>query len=141
MKKLLPLTLGVFTLVAVLVSAPQDAAKQEKPAKKEKGAKKVEMAHPYYWAAPDPLRGDWQGSGGYVAQVIRADDRLLSVQDSLPDSGDAGKYQANVFRKFDVANDKPVVVLQGETSGATVPFTGDGWTGTIADGHFKASKD
>jgi hypothetical protein len=47
-----------FVLVAicgaVLFSAPQ------------KGAKKVELPHPFYWAAPDPLRGDWQGKGGYV---------------------------------------------------------------------------
>src|SRR5260370_18733707 len=113
MKKLLPLTLGVFTLVAVLVSAPQDATKQEKPAKKEKGAKKVEMAHPFYWAAPDPLRGDWRGSGGFVAQLIRADDRLLSIADQLPGQQDAAKYQSNIFRQIDLPTDKPEVVLQG----------------------------
>jgi Domain of Unknown Function (DUF1080) len=139
MKKLLPLTMGVFTLVAVLVSAPQDATKPEKPAKKEKGAKKVEMAHPFYWAAPDPLRGDWQGSGGFVAQVIRADDRLLSIADQLPSQEDGGKYHANIFRQFDLPNDKPVVVLQGVMSGDTVTFTGDEWNGVITGGHFKAS--
>src|SRR5258708_19758476 len=112
MKKLLPLTMGVFTLVAVLVSAPQDATKPEKPAKKEKGAKKVEMAHPFYWAAPDPLRGDWQGSGGYVAQVIRADDRLLSIADQLPSQEDPAKYQPNIFPQFHLPNPKPVAFFQ-----------------------------
>ncbi len=106
----------------------------------EKPAKKPELAHPFYWAAPDPLRGDWQGDGGYVAQVIRADDRLLSVPDSIPLAADAGKYQANIFRKFDVPNDQPVAVLQGISSGNTVDFTGGGWTGTIAAGHFTAHK-
>ncbi len=51
LKKVFPLTVGVFTLGALLFSAPQDAAKQAKSAEKEKGAKKVEMAHPFYWAA------------------------------------------------------------------------------------------
>jgi hypothetical protein len=87
---------------ALPFSAPQGSSK-----KGARGTKKVEMAHPFYWAPPDPLRGVWQGEGGFVAQVIRADDRLLSVQDQLPD--DAGKYQANIFRKSDVANDKPLL--------------------------------
>ena len=80
------------------------------------------------------------GRRGYVAQIIRADDRLLSVQDQLPTQEDANKYQANIFRKFDVANDKPVAILHGEASGGTVEFTGDGWTGAITGGHFKATK-
>ena len=137
--KYLTLVIGLCCFGAIVFSAPQDAAK-----KGGKGAKKVEVAHPFYWAAPDALRGDWQGEGGYVAQVVRADDRLLSVADQLPDAADAGKYQANIFRKFDVANDKPVAILQGVASGSapgsTVAFTGDGWTGTLADGHFKATK-
>jgi len=103
-------------------------------------AKKIELPLPFYWAVPDPLRGDWAGNGGYVAQVIRADDRILSVENQLPVASDEGKYQANIFRKFDVANDVPVVVLQGVKSGNTISFTGDGWTGTIEDGHFKAAK-
>src|SRR6266852_3620136 len=94
--------LGLCAMGAILFSAPQDASK-----KGAKGAKKVEVAHPFYWAAPDLLRGDWQGEG-YVAQVVRADDKLLSVADQLPDQADVGKYQANILRKFDVANDKPV---------------------------------
>src|SRR5437764_13132624 len=136
--KYVTLILGVGMMGAILFSAPKDTAKK---GNKGGGAKKAEVAHPFYWAAADPLRGDWQGTGGYVAQVIRADDRLLSVNDQLPDADDAGKYQANVFHKFDVANDKPVAILHGTTSGNTVTFTGDGWTGAIADGHFKASKE
>jgi hypothetical protein len=137
MKRYVTFVIGICTMGAIVFCAPQDASKKGSKG----GPKKVEVAHPYYWAAPDPLRGDWQGDAGYVAQVIRADDRLLSVQDSLPDSGDGGKYQANIFRKFDVANDRPVAILHGETSGAVVNLTGDGWTGAIADGHFKATKE
>src|SRR5690349_16217142 len=122
--------IGLFALAgAVIICAP------------EKPVKKAELAHPFYWAAPDPLRGDWQGEGGYVAQVIRADDRVLSVADQIPQAADAGKYQANIFRKFDVPNDQPVAVLQGTASGNTVTFTGDGWTAEIADGHFKGRKN
>jgi hypothetical protein len=132
--KYVTLIAGLCAMGVLVYSAPQDSGK-----KGGKGAKKAEVAHPYYWAAADSIRGDWQGTGGYVAQVIRADDRLLSVQDQLPDAADAGKYQANIFRKFDVTNDKPVAVLPGEFSGSMVKFTGDGWTGTIADGHFRAS--
>src|SRR5437016_11170013 len=90
----------------------------------ETPAKKAELEHPFYWAAPDPLRGDWQGEGGFVAQVIRADDRLLSIPDSIAQAADAGKYQANIFRTFDVPNDQPVAVLQGGSSGRVVAFTG-----------------
>src|SRR5579872_1964690 len=99
--------LGLLALVAALFSAQQDAAK----GKKGGGAKKVEVAHAFYWAVPDALRGDWQGTG-YVAQVIRADDRLLSVNDQTASADDVNQYQANIFRKFDVANDKPVAVLK-----------------------------
>ena len=42
--------------------------------------------------------------------------------------------------QFDQPNDKPVVVLEGEQFDDGVTFTGDGWTGTIAGGHFKAEK-
>jgi hypothetical protein len=119
-----------------LVSAPQDSSKKGKST-----AKKVELPHPFYWAAADPLRGDWQGDGGYVAQVIRAEDRILSVADQIPQQEDNGKYRANIFRKFDVANDKPVAVLEGETAGGVVTFSGDGWDGRIENGHFKAKKD
>src|SRR5258706_9522535 len=126
MKRILLAALA--TGVAFIFAAPQTSSK------------KVELAHPFYWAASDPLRGDWQGEGGYVAQVIRAEDKILSVPNLIPDADDVGKYQANIFRKFDVPNDKPVAVLHGVLSGSTVTFSGDGWSGTIANGHFKGNK-
>jgi hypothetical protein len=73
-------------------------------------------------AVADPLRGDWQGASGYVAQLI-----LL----------DGGQVQATVFRAFDVLDNKPVAVLKGTRDGATAKLSGDGWTATIAGGHFK----
>src|SRR5579872_1162351 len=111
------LAVGLFALGVILVGAPQDGGKKGK-------AKKVELAHAFYWATPDPLRGDWQGAGGYVAQVIRADDRLLSVADQTASADDVGKYQAHIFRQFDQPNDKPVAVLHGTLAAGTVTFTG-----------------
>jgi hypothetical protein len=130
--------IGAAIVCAVMFSAPQDTGGKKKDGKG--GAKRVEVAHPFYWAPSDPLRGDWQGEGGCVAQVIRADDRLLSVNDQLPDPADAGRYEAHIFHAFDQPNDKPVAILHSEQSGAVVEFSGDGWTGAIADGHFKAQK-
>ena len=95
-----------------------------------------EKNHHFYEAVPDPLRGEWQGEGGFVAQVIRVQDRQLSVADLPPQPFD-GKYEAHVFRKFDVAHDQPVAVLQGVLVGDTVTFTGGGWTATIAAGQFQ----
>ncbi len=123
---------------AAVFSAPQETPAGSRGRKS--GPKKVELPHPFYWAVPDPLRGDWQGRGGYVAQVIREDDRLLSVPDLLPEAAGYGKYRANIFRAFDVPNDRPVAVLEGVKSGDTVAFSGDGWTGSIEDGRFRASK-
>ncbi len=133
--------LAAMALVAALFSAPQDASKQKQDAPKQKkggGAKKVEIAHPFYWAVPDALRGDWQGEG-FVAQVIRADDRLLSVSDQIASQDDVNQYQANIFHKFDQPNDKPVAVLKGSLSGSVVTFSGDEWKGSIENGRFKAS--
>src|SRR3954451_4748624 len=107
--KYLAITLGVVMLGAVLFSAPQDT---RKAGKKGGGAKKVEVAHPFYWAALDPLRGDWEGDA-YVAQVVRGDDRLLSINDHLPDSAEPVS-EAHIFRKFDEPSDKPVAILKGE---------------------------
>jgi hypothetical protein len=70
--------------------------------------------------APDAAVGDWQGAG-YVAQVA---------------PGEAGGYQANLLRGFDVADDKPVAVLQGKKAGQSIAFEGDGWTGQITGGRF-----
>src|SRR3954447_24644299 len=131
----LTFVVGLCCMGAIVFCAPQDTGKKGSKG----GAKKVEVAHPFYWAPADPLRGDWQGEG-YVAQVVRADDRLLSIQDQLPSQEDGNKYVANIFHKFDVANDKPIAILHGEASGGDVEFGGDGWTGAITAGHFKAAK-
>ena len=125
------LIVSLFVLCGALLLTAQD---EQKSGKKKGGAKKVEQAHGFFWAAPDPLRGDWQGQGGYVAQVVRAEDKLLSVADQIPSQETAYKYQANIFHKFDQPNDKPVAILQGVLADNVVTFSGDGWTGTIADG-------
>lgn len=142
-RNLLPVLCFAAAGGLVLIHA-QDV--QEAPAKKggkkgggkKTGARKVEMPHPFYWAAPDSFRGDWQGAG-YVAQVVPAMDRIYSRADLIPQQSDANKYEAHIFRAFDQPNDKPVAVLTGENTGDSVSLEGDGWTGTIAGGHFKAS--
>src|SRR5471032_488814 len=70
---------------------------------------------------PDALMGDWQSTPGYVAQVMPTDD---------------GKYQANVFKAFDEPNAKPLAILKGDATA----LSGDGWSGAMAGGHFKAAK-
>jgi len=107
---------------------------------KKGGAKKVEMPHPFYWAAPDEFRGDWQGSG-YVAQIVPAMDKIYSRADLIPQQSDTNKYEAHIFRAFDQPNDKPIAIMTGENAGDSVSLTGDGWTGAIAAGHFKAHND
>ena len=102
------------------------------------GPKKVELPHPFYWAAPDPLRGDWQGEGGYVAQVVPVMDKIYSQEDLIPQQEDVGKYEAHLFKQFDQPNDKPVAVLTGSLQGGSLTLEGDGWSGTIEYGHFKA---
>jgi hypothetical protein len=59
--------LFICSLIAIcgvaLFSAPQDEApsgKSGKSGKKSGKSKKVEVAHPFYWAASDTIRGDWQ---------------------------------------------------------------------------------
>ena len=136
--KYLPFMLGLIVAGGAMWMNAQDAPAAKSG--KKGGAKKVELPHPFYWAGTDSYRGDWQGQGGYVAQVFPVADCVFSVADQIPSQEDVGKYQANIFHQFDVANDKPVVTLQGEIEGVTVTFSGDGWTGAIADGHFKASK-
>src|SRR3984885_11928652 len=102
------------------------------------GPKKVELPHPFYWAAPDLLRGDWQGDGGYVAQVVPVMDKIYSKEDLIPQQEDNGKYEVHIFKQFDQPNDAPVAVLTGTLDGGTLALEGGGWTGTIQDGHFKA---
>jgi hypothetical protein len=100
--------------------------------------RKTELQHGFFWAAPDALRGDWQGTGDLVAQVVPVADRLFSVQDSIPSQEDNGKYEAHLFKAFAQPNDKPVAILLGDLAGGVLTLTGDGWTGTIQNGHFKA---
>jgi hypothetical protein len=132
--------LAIGGAVIYTASAQDDGARKGGKKGGAKAAKKVELAHPFYWAAPDALRGDWQG-GGYVAQIMPVHDKVLSVQDLIPQQADNGLYKANIFRKFDQPNDKPVAILEGKVTGDVVEFSGDGWTGSIADGHFKASNN
>src|SRR5215218_10508934 len=75
-------------------------------------------------AKADPLVGDWQGSGGMVAQVALTND---------------GSYQVNLLKAFD-APEKPVAVLRGAASGEQTALTGDGWNATIRDAHLIATK-
>ena len=75
----------------------------------------------WYPAIEVPVLGNWAGQGGYVAQVFAVV---------------GGGYQANLLHAFNVANDMPVAVLQGTASGETITFTGAGWSGTLAQGHF-----
>jgi hypothetical protein len=107
-------------------------------AKKAGGPKKVEVPKPFYWAIPDPVRGDWAGEPGFVAQIIRTDDRILTGEKNLADPADVGGYEAHIFHQFDVAHDKPVAVLTGRKTGGEITLAGGGWKGTLADGHFIA---
>ena len=77
-------------------------------------------------AARDAALGDWQGAtdSHYVAQVV------------LDDHGD---YQANLLKGFDTA-DNFVATLRGQNHDGRVALKGDGWSGTIEGGHFKAAK-
>jgi len=129
--KIQSLVLITVTLAASTLGTPQKKGGQKG------GPKKVELQHGFFWAAPDPLRGDWQGQGGFVAQVVPVADRVFSVQDSIPSQDDNGKYEVHLFRQFDQPNDKPAV-LQGELDGNVLSISGDGWEGTIEDGHLKA---
>jgi hypothetical protein len=66
--------------------------------------------------------GDWQGAdSNLVAQVV---------------SPDEGKYQAYLLKQFGAA-DNLIAVLQGANSGETIAFSGQGWNGVLAGGHFK----
>jgi hypothetical protein len=76
-------------------------------------------------AQPDSLRGDWEGTAGFVAQVFPTGD---------------GTYQANVFHAFDLPDNTPVVILQGTRTGDQIAFAGNGWSGRIAKARFIARK-
>ncbi|MES1195238.1 MAG: hypothetical protein ABUL65_05035, partial [Opitutus sp.] len=62
-------------------------------------------------APADPLIGDWQGTGGVVAQV------------TLDEHGD---YQANLLKQFDAA-DNFVATLHGQKREGNLTLKGGGW--------------
>ena len=64
----------MLIMAAPMLGDAQTGSNGSKPG----GVRKVEMSHPFYWAAPDPVRGDWQGQGGYVAQVVPVMDKIFS---------------------------------------------------------------
>ena len=76
--------IGLCCMGAIVFCAPQDSTKKGGKG----GAKKVEVAHPFYWAAADLLRGDWQGEGGYVAQIIRADEMVTRALDQVEETSE-----------------------------------------------------
>jgi catechol 2,3-dioxygenase-like lactoylglutathione lyase family enzyme len=123
----------VTTTDAVPPSTATDAVVSKKG-----GPRKVELPHPFYWAASDPMRGDWQGEGGLVAQVVPVMDKIYSKEDLIPQQEDNGKYEVHLFKQFDQPHDIPVALLNGTLANGTLSLEGDGWTGTIEDGHLKA---
>ena len=86
--------------------------------------KKVEKAPNFIWAKDDPMVGDWQGTGGIVAQVY------LTPQ---------GAYQANLLKAFET-QDNLVATLQGTSTPDGLIFSGSGWTATIKGSHFTGTK-
>ncbi len=110
---------GLLVLFAISTFAQDDS--DAAPAAK---GRKVEKPVHFIPATPDPLMGDWQGEGGCVAQVV-------------PKGG--GKYEANLLTAFD-AESNVVAVLEGESSGGAVSFSGDGWSGVIKQGHLVGGK-
>ena len=71
--------------------------------------------------AADAKLGDWQGTPGYVAQVVPTD---------------GGQYEVHLFGAFDEPDAKPLAVLKGAPDG----LAGDGWTASIRDGHLRGQK-
>jgi hypothetical protein len=112
--------LCVFTLALAVTARAQDDT-DAPPAKK---GKKVERPVNFVPTTADPLLGDWQGEGGFVAQV-------------LPLGG--GKYRANLLTKFDTEG-SPLAKLEGAASGDSVTFSGEGWSGVIKQEQFIGSK-
>jgi hypothetical protein len=101
--KFIPLRLCALAVAASAFAAEEAIDSRFKPAK------------------PDPLTGDWQGTPGYVAQVV---------------AGDDGDYQANILAEFDAPDAKPLAILRGHA----LALAGDGWIGTMSGRHFKAEK-
>jgi hypothetical protein len=87
-----------------------------------KGEKEVQFVA----ATPDPIMGDWKGTG------------VVSAAQVVPMG--QGKYQALLLRGFD-AESNVMAVLQGITTNSGVSFSGDGWTASISRSHFTGEKD
>src|SRR5208282_1997314 len=100
-----------------------DTPQTAPPAAPPNNGRKVEKPINFVPFKADPLRGDWQGDGGVVAQVFTTA---------------GGKYQANLLSAFDTESNV-VAVLQGTSSGDGLEFSGDGWTGAIKNSHFTGS--
>jgi hypothetical protein len=117
--------LSAAVLCSLTFALHSAAPAQEEPAAQPaRKGKQVERPVSFVPATADPLMGDWQGEGGYVAQV-------------LPLSG--GKYRAVLLTAFDTEG-SPVAVLEGTASDDAVCFSGDGWAGGIKQGQFTGSK-
>src|SRR6202021_357351 len=99
--------------------------------------KKQELAHAFYWAPVDALRGDWQGTGGLVAQVMPTADKIYSKEDLIPSQDDNFKYEGHLVKAFDEAFAVPVAILNGTLNAGVLPLSGDGWTGSLEGGHLK----
>ena len=108
-----------FIVSLCLLALPLFAA--DEPAR---AVRKTEKPVNFIPAKADPLVGDWQGKGDYVAQVFATAD---------------GKYGANLLSAFDTESNL-VASLQGTLADASVTFSGDGWTGQIRDSHFTVGK-
>src|SRR5258708_6997064 len=80
----------------------------------------AEPQHEMRRAVADPLVGDWQGNGSYVAQVVRAD---------------AGGYELNVLKQFDVENN-----LVAGLKGSPAEVSGEEWKGDLTADHIMMSK-
>ena len=119
--------LTVALLGALALSLLGSATAQENsdaPPAPKKG-KKVERPVNFIPATADPLMGDWQGEGPYVAQILPLGGR---------------KYRAVLLTAFDTEG-SPVAVMEGEATERALPFNGDGCSGVIRDGQFSGVKD
>lgn len=117
------LTAVVFCVGALSLRGAAQAQDEAEAPPAPRG-KETERPVNFVPAQSGPLMGDWQGEGGYVAQV-------------LPMGG--GKYQATLLTAFDTEGNS-VATLPGVASADGVTFSGEGWNGGIKAGHFTGSK-
>ena len=89
------------------------------------GPKEEKQVH-FIPAVPDPLMGDWQGTGSVgAAQVVPLG---------------RGEYKALLLSAFDTEKNV-LATLHGTATNGTVSFAGDGWTATIANSRFTGAKE